>query len=210
MARPVALLALLLFHAALCGEPDSESPIAPDAGGLPAGEEAVAPTPEPSSPIAAAEKAAARHSVADADAAQAWLRLKSLMDSHSAETPAELLNEASLLRTGGDGRRKRPGRALPLLEAVAAAANHSAVPRDNSTAAELELGHMHLRGEGVAQDVARAAAHYLRAADEGEPEAQTALGVLYSSGFGLPHDPALAATYPVSYTHLTLPTICSV
>jgi len=37
--------------------------------------------------------------------------------------------------------------------------------------------------------------YYERAADEGEPNAQHALGVLFSTGFGVERNPPLAATY---------------
>ena len=119
------------------------------------------------------------------------------MASKRMERPDELLQAASELRKGGqDGSGKKPKLALPLLQAVANAANSSdVVPRANSTAAHVELGHMYLRGEGTRADAAAAVRHYQRAADEGNAEAQHALGVLYSTGFGVERDPALAAAY---------------
>ena len=122
--------------------------------------------------------------------------LRSMMDSRHLTHPAELLEEAEELRAGlKDGSRKRPRVALTLLQAVANAANSSHVPRSNSTAARVELGHMYLRGEGTPADAAIAKHHYARAAEDGNPEAQHALGVLYSTGFGAERDTPLAATY---------------
>ena len=136
----------------------------------------------------------ARDVVAQQHNEAAWQRLNGIMDGIKTSDPAEVLREAENYRKG-EGRRKMPRLAVTLLEAVAEAANHSALPRRHSAAAELQLGHMHLRGEGIEQDVTRAITHYTRSADEGDPDAQHALGVLYSTGFGVDRNPPLAATY---------------
>ena len=203
MTRRSPFLGLLAAATlALCGEADTEavpqSTLAGDEGFgqddlLPPSPSQQAPLPGTEGERSAAEgTAAAEWQASDKNA---WLRLKGLMASMRVSEPGELLHEAAALRNGSNSRRKRPRSALPLLQAIADAANHSEVPRANSTSAELELGHMYFRAEGVDHDVARAVAHYTRAAEEGEPEAQHALGVLYSTGFGVERDPALAATY---------------
>ena len=126
----------------------------------------------------------------------AYSRLHALIDTMRMETPNDLLQRASELRRGSDGSaRKAPAKALPLLQAIADAANSSHVPRPNSTAALVELGHMYLKGEGVPPDTSAAISYYLRAADQGSPEAQHALGVVYSTGFGAERNAPLAATY---------------
>jgi TPR repeat protein len=82
-----------------------------------------------------------------------------------------------------------------VLEALAGAVGNHAVPSDTSAAAMRELGHMHLRGEGVTADAAVAVRHYEHAAELGDTESQSILGVLHSTGFGAPRDAPLAATY---------------
>ena len=131
-----------------------------------------------------------------ANAEVAFERLKKIMydELQTAELPA-VLREVAALRSGSDGRRKRPRSAIPLLQALADAANHTVVDRTIWMEAERHLGDMYLRGEGVAMDIKEAVAHYTRAATEGEPDAQHALGVLYSTGFGVEKHGALAATY---------------
>lgn len=178
--------ALAFFACVLCT--DTESSIAPETHATLDGDvEPPQPTAEPSSPLNAASVAEA------AEAAQR--ALQALMDSYRFTEPSELLTEAAAYRTGSDGRRKRPAQAIVLLQAVAGAANLQSVSRENSTRAELELGHMHLRAEGVEQDTQLAIAHYMRAAEEGDPAAQEALGVLYSTGFGVERDAPLATTF---------------
>jgi excisionase family DNA binding protein len=54
------------------------------------------------------------------------------------------------------------------------------------------LGAMYDNGRGVPQDFALAAKWYRRAADEGDPVAQTSLGFMYYSGRGVPQDDVLA------------------
>ena len=126
----------------------------------------------------------------------AWRRLSELMAKLRVAQPADLFEEAVKLRSGATGYRKRPDKALPMLEALAGAADvEDRVPRENSTAAMRELGHMHLRGEGIVSDVEVALGHYERAAEQGDPESQSMLGVLHSTGFGAPKDAPLAATY---------------
>jgi len=116
------------------------------------------------------------------------------MASLQVAQPGDVFEEAMRLRRGAGGYRKRPRSALPMLQELAAAMGSAGVPIDNSTAATRELGHMHLRGEGMSPDVGAAVRHYERAAEEGDPESQSMLGVLHSAGFGVARDVPLAAT----------------
>ena len=62
-------------------------------------------------------------------------------------------------------------------------------------------------GEGVERDPERAARLYCDAARLGDAEAQFNLGWMYANGRGVERSDATAAYFfPVSYTHLTLPT----
>jgi hypothetical protein len=58
--------------------------------------------------------------------------------------------------------------------------------------AQYYLGEMHLRGQGVAQDFAKAVVWYAKAAEYGHPEAQAALGALELLGLGTPRHPRSA------------------
>jgi TPR repeat protein len=205
----LAALCVLLSRG-LCGEAGSESRAAPQAAF--SGDDDSFPIEEPQQTdglpvvMGGMAKAAAEHSAQEGgavpsaaivDELKSWRRrdevaldrLQTLMKTLRLSEAHELLEEAAALRS------KQPIKAMTLLSALVDAANSSRVPRANSTAAALELGHMHLRGEGVDLNVAVAVAYYQRAADEGCPEAQHALGVLYSTGYGVPRDPPLAATY---------------
>ena len=117
------------------------------------------------------------------------------MSGANVANASALLEEALKLRSGVAGSRKRPWKALPVLEALAGAVGNHAVPSETSAAAMRELGHMHLRGEGVTADAAVAVRHYEHAAELGDTESQSILGVLHSTGFGAPRDAPLAATY---------------
>jgi len=59
--------------------------------------------------------------------------------------------------------------------------------------AEVALGLLYERGDGVAADPARAAAHYRRAAEAGNTLGQIALGDLYARGLGVARGDAEAA-----------------
>lgn len=59
--------------------------------------------------------------------------------------------------------------------------------------AQSKLGWMYLKGQGVPQDYAQAAAWYRKAADQGEEMAQFLLGSLYFKALGVPQDYAQAA-----------------
>jgi len=182
--RCVALFALTTL--ALCGKVDTVSEAtAPSVD--------VADTTPPPQPVV---EDAGSGDVSGADVlTDAWKRLEAAMTSLHMQDPSKLLAYAMQLREGSSSRGKRPKSALPMLQAIADAASHPSVPRSNSTVASRELGHMQLRGEGVAAHVDKAIAHYRRAADEGDSEAQHALGVLFSTGFGTARDAPLAATY---------------
>ena len=54
--------------------------------------------------------------------------------------------------------------------------------------AQYHLGEMYLRGRGVGQDFAAAAAWYTKAAEAGHPRAQETLGGLHAVGLGVPQD----------------------
>ena len=149
--------------------------------------------------VAASAEGASPQPQGDADAPPsaeaAWERLQQLMSDVNVANASALLEEALKLRSGVAGSRKQPWKALPVLEALAGAVGNHAVPSDTSAAAMRELGHMHLRGEGVTADAAVAVRHYEHAAELGDTESQSILGVLHSTGFGAPRDAPLAATY---------------
>ena len=141
------------------------------------------PTPSPEPVGAAAEGAELT--------AQALVRLQQLVQRESVSDAGGLLERAQKLKEDASTKSK----AVPLLEALVAAANSSDVPRSNSSEAALELGTMHLTGDGVPRNVTLAVKHFELAAEHGHPESQNMLGVLYSTGFGVPQHGALAATH---------------
>ena len=61
--------------------------------------------------------------------------------------------------------------------------------------AQMKLGSIYARGQGVKQSYAEAAKWYRKAADQGHARAQTALGELYEAGQGVPCDEAEAARW---------------
>ena len=73
--------------------------------------------------------------------------------------------------------------------------------------AQVKLGYFYTVGQGVPQDKKEAVRLYRLSAEQGDATAQFNLGNQYANGTGVLQDYALA---PVSYTHLTLPTIYSV
>ena len=62
------------------------------------------------------------------------------------------------------------------------------------TAAELALGFLYDKGQGVPKDYAQAASWWRKAADQGNAGAQYNLGLLYANGQGVPKDYAQAAS----------------
>jgi len=58
--------------------------------------------------------------------------------------------------------------------------------------AQISLGEMHKRGQGVPKDDAGALEWYRKAADQGHAEAQNKLGIFYTFGQGVPVDYVLA------------------
>ncbi len=60
---------------------------------------------------------------------------------------------------------------------------------------EIRLGGDYLVGRGVAADPVQAAYWYRRAADDGDPDAQTEIGYFYLTGLGVKPDPAVAARW---------------
>ena len=63
--------------------------------------------------------------------------------------------------------------------------------------AQIILGVMYSRGQGVTQNYDAAMKWYRRAADQGDAAAQTALGAMYANGLGVPQDRAKAARLPI-------------
>ena len=61
--------------------------------------------------------------------------------------------------------------------------------------AQFELGYMHERGKGVAQDYHEAASWYLKSAQQGNASAQFHLGQMYDIGSGVPQGYAEAASW---------------
>lgn len=58
--------------------------------------------------------------------------------------------------------------------------------------AQLALGEIYLKGEGLPQDYKKAAYWFTKAAEQGEPASQFYLGVMYSKGQGVPQNHSLA------------------
>src|SRR6516165_4447214 len=58
--------------------------------------------------------------------------------------------------------------------------------------AQIMLGVMYSRGQGMAQNYGDAMKWYRRAADQGDAAAQTAVGAMYANGLGVPQDQAKA------------------
>lgn len=56
----------------------------------------------------------------------------------------------------------------------------------------LQLAENYLTGRNAPRDLSRAAQLMVRAAEAGDPDAQTRLGMMYQTGTGVPHDAALA------------------
>ncbi|CAN7655915.1 tetratricopeptide repeat protein [Rhizobium sp. LjRoot254] len=54
--------------------------------------------------------------------------------------------------------------------------------------AQFSLGYMFRKGEGVAQDDAKAAEWYRKAAAQGHPAAQSNIAFMYEHGYGVPQD----------------------
>jgi len=76
---------------------------------------------------------------------------------------------------------------LLVIVACAVAGPVIAEPFEDALAAH-NIGSTYYYGRGVPQDYAQAAAWYRKAADQGEPSAQDALGIMYQRGHGVPQD----------------------
>ena len=61
--------------------------------------------------------------------------------------------------------------------------------------AQLNLGYMYARGEGVSEDNIEAARWFRMAAEQGHAEAQVVLGLIYADGEGVPEDDAEAVRW---------------
>lgn len=131
-----------------------------------------------------------------ADSAEAVRALRRLLEEHGRASASDLLEHAREVEHGQKpGSGKRPAVAAELYAAIAAANQTGVVSVDDSGAAAVALGHLHLHGEGVPLDAARARDLFERAATMGQPDAQFALGVLYSTGFTVPVDIPLSSSY---------------
>jgi len=101
----------------------------------------------------------------------------------AATPPAALAPEAA----GTPGRRPDTAAAPP-----------AAGPRSQSQQAAVEdylTGVRYAFGNGVPQDYAKAADYFMRAALQGQADAQYNLGILYDKGLGVPKDPVRAAIW---------------
>lgn len=67
------------------------------------------------------------------------------------------------------------------------------VPQPHSVNQEIKLAGNYFTGRGVAQDLKLSAYWYEKAAEAGDPEAQTQIGYFYESGIGVQKDPVRAA-----------------
>jgi TPR repeat protein len=67
--------------------------------------------------------------------------------------------------------------------------------QDGDPRAQLNLGLMYLKGQGVPQDYGQALQWYRRAADQGDARAQYNLGLMYHQGQGVPQDYSQAAQW---------------
>lgn len=108
-----------------------------------------------------------------------------------------VLARAQLLASG-QGVRRDTKLAATLLEGPARAGWFPAVDEllelanIGEVAAEVTVGDMYLRGQGMEQDAVEAARWYTAAADHGDPRALYALGQLYLRGEGVDADPVRA------------------
>jgi TPR repeat protein len=131
-----------------------------------------------------------------AGSVEALRTLRRLLSEHGRANARDLLEYARALEHGKvPGSSKRPAAAAELYAAIAAANQTGVVSVEDSGAAAVALGHLHLHGEGVPLNAARARDLFERAAATGHPDAQFALGVLYSSGFTVPVDIPLSSSY---------------
>jgi len=118
----------------------------------------------------------AQQAEAERKRAEQQAREQAVLSAKPAAVPpssAELLEKADRDYTAGN-------------YAAALAALKPLAERGNADA-QLRLGKFYAEGRGVAQDDARAAIWYRKAALQGNPEAQLRLGELYASGQGVPH-----------------------
>ena len=120
----------------------------------------------------------------------AFTSLDGLMAKHGVKAPSEIFDEAMRLRSGAGGHRKRRARRCRCSRYWRRRGAPPKLPASNATAAARELGFMHLHGEGTVSDAAAAVHYFETAADSGDADAQHALGVLYSTGFGVHRDPS--------------------
>ena len=72
------------------------------------------------------------------------------------------------------------------LDYAAALAEWRPLAEQGDPRAQYQLGVLHYRGDGVAQDYGQAAKWFRRAAERGDPDAQFNLGLLYAEGKGMP------------------------
>jgi TPR repeat protein len=70
-----------------------------------------------------------------------------------------------------------------------------ALAERGNAAAQFNVGLMFARGQGVGQDLSKAATWYRRAAKQGHAKAQLNLGYMYARGHGVPGDPLEATRW---------------
>jgi TPR repeat protein len=85
--------------------------------------------------------------------------------------------------------------AEPPTDPAGRVAHYTDRAKTGDVAAQIALGVIYAKGEGVAQDYAMAANWFRRAAEKGAVRAQYDLGVLYERGRGVPSDRAQAVAW---------------
>ncbi len=88
----------------------------------------------------------------------------------------------------------REGRSAPDVPAPNVSELRAKAESGNAEA-QVALGRLYAKGEGVTNSYSEAAQWYQRAAEKGNAEAQAALGELYEAGQGVPKDVKMAVDY---------------
>lgn len=99
-----------------------------------------------------------------------------------------LLLAWALAACGEKGELGSPRQSGPLTQEQELIQALGAEATRGDASAQVNLGVMYLRGEGVARNVAKAVALFQRAADQGNATAQVNLGLMYAKGEGVAPD----------------------
>jgi len=91
----------------------------------------------------------------------------------------------------GSGREGRTAPKVP----VPNVSELRAKAETGNVEAQVALGRLYAKGEGVTNSYSEAAQWYRRAAEKGNAEAEAALGELYEAGQGVPRDVKMALDY---------------